>query len=93
MGTLRLAKASPKAMAYARHYLCDTCRALSNNKLSRPAKIPVAEYFGQIVGVDVTEVPLYHTHKRPGDSGTLKIRKIKLLNCICRASGLQDDSD
>ena len=43
--TLRLAKASPKALAYARHYLCDTCRALSYKKISRPAKIPVAEYF------------------------------------------------
>ena len=61
--TLRLAKASPEALACARHYLCDTCRALGNKKLSRPAKIPVAAYFNQIVGVDVTEVPLYRTQE------------------------------
>ena len=46
------------------------------------------------MGVGVIEVSLYHTHKRPGDSGTLKIQKYQAFELdLSGVWTTEDDSD
>ena len=86
--TMKLAKCSPQAIEFAKHYQCATCESHRAARKQRVVKLPDAFMFNDVVSLDCFKMDQCLINQRPTDLWYLNIvdRATSLQKCIRIAS-------
>ena len=79
--TMKLAKCSPQAIEFAKHYQCATCESHRAARKQRVVKLPDAFMFNDVVSLDCFKMEQCLINQRPTD--------LWYLNIVDRATSLQ----